>query len=90
LPRRLAFCVTSLDDMRALALDGLGITVLPDYFVRAELANKALVELHGRAERTRRAGREARSAIYLAWRKGAIETSRLRLAREALLAPASH
>jgi DNA-binding transcriptional LysR family regulator len=75
--------VASLDEMLALATSGVAIAVLPDYFVKEAIAG-------GRVERLRLEGksgaRPPRNEIVLAWRRGVVETARLRTVREALRA----
>jgi DNA-binding transcriptional LysR family regulator len=66
--------VASLDEMLALAEQGLGVVVLPDYFARG---SKILKELEISRE-------PAKNALTLAWRKGAVESARLLAARDAL------
>lgn len=77
-PRGRIVCrVESLDEMRALAEAGVGIAVLPDYFVADALRR-------GRLVRALRPKRPARSTIALAWRKSAVPTARVAAVREAL------
>ncbi|MDX2010076.1 MAG: LysR family transcriptional regulator [Myxococcaceae bacterium] len=81
LPTRIPCAVTSLFDLKALALDGLGIAVLPTYFVEAELKAKTLVSLDPPAA----GARGAKNPISLCWRRSALETARFRAVREQLL-----
>jgi len=82
LPTAIGVRVASLDEMLAFVEAGLGIAVLPDYFVADALERGAVVRLD---PATRRRGR-ARNPIYLAWRRSAVETARLVAVRDALLA----
>jgi DNA-binding transcriptional LysR family regulator len=68
--------VASLDELRALAEAGVGIAVLPDYFVADAIDRGKLA-----AVRTKRA---ARNTIALAWRTGAVSPARVAVVRTAL------
>lgn len=73
--------VASLDEMLALAKSGAAITILPDYYIAEALAEGALETLRfARSTRTR----PARNTLVLAWRRGAVETARLRTVRRML------
>lgn len=63
--------------MRALAEAGIGIAVLPDYFVEDAVARGKLAVL--------RAKGAAKNAIVLGWRTTAVATARVRVVGEALL-----
>ena len=80
LPPNIVAKVASLDEMLALATAGVGIAVLPNYFVRSSLAAGAVVGLSG----PRAGGGQARNQILLAWRKAAARTQRF-VATQALL-----
>jgi DNA-binding transcriptional LysR family regulator len=82
LPERIAARVASLDELAALCEAGLGITVLPTYFVAAAVKAGRLVALP--APRTARA---PRNQIYLAWRRGTPPTARFTAVKAALSAP---
>jgi DNA-binding transcriptional LysR family regulator len=75
--------VASLDEMLALAEDGLGIVVLPDYFVEDSAEGGRIVPAPLRLSKGR--SPSAANTIFLAWRKGAIETARFRTVRDVLL-----
>lgn len=77
--------VASLEEMQALAEEGVGIAVLPDYLVAAALTARRLVVLtpDGGARRAR----PARNTLFVGWRGAAITTARLRATLEALQAP---
>jgi DNA-binding transcriptional LysR family regulator len=79
LPARIAARVASLDELLALCEAGLGIAVLPTYFVDPALAAGRLVALAP-------AGRRAppRNQIYLAWRRGTPPSARLAAVKAAL------
>jgi DNA-binding transcriptional LysR family regulator len=85
MPTRIACRIASLDEMLALALEGFGIVVLPDYFVRDGLEHGRLFSLAPTRDRATRG--VARNPIRLVWRAGHVETARIRLVREALLRP---
>jgi DNA-binding transcriptional LysR family regulator len=72
--------VASLDEMLALAEQGVGLTVLPEYFVADALATSTVVEIPI-ARRDRRVYNE----IYLTWRHSAVSTARFDAVRAALL-----
>lgn len=72
--------VANLDEMLALVEEGVGMSVLPDYFVRAALDRRTIVEVGG-AHKT-----PATNDISLAWRSNAVQSARFRAARETLLA----
>jgi DNA-binding transcriptional LysR family regulator len=78
--------VASLDEMLALAAGGVGITVLPDYFIAPALASGEIDVIRPRPQGRRAA--TAKNAILLAQRHGAIVSARIRVLREALLAAA--
>lgn len=63
--------------MLAIAEAGVGIAVLPDYFVEDGLRR-------GRLVRAFRPKRPARNPIVLAWRKGAVPSAGIRAVRDAL------
>jgi DNA-binding transcriptional LysR family regulator len=67
----------SLDEMRALAESGVGIAVLPDYFVEDAIARGRLTPVPGK--------RTARNGIHLAWRTSAVASARVKLVRDALV-----
>lgn len=77
--------VASLEEMQALAEEGVGIAVLPDYLVAAALSAKRLVVLP--PDGGSRRARAARNTLFLGWRGAAITTARLRATLEALQAP---
>ncbi|MEM9493738.1 MAG: substrate-binding domain-containing protein [Myxococcota bacterium] len=83
LPTRISCAIDSLHEMMALAEAGVGIAILPDYLVRASVDAGRLERLRPRSKQTA-ARRSARNTIYLAWRTGAIESARMRVARQAL------
>ncbi len=70
-----------LATLRAMALEGHGVVVLPDYFVEAELAAGRL-----HAVRPPRA-RRVRNVLHLAWRKGSIASPRRNAVYEAIVGP---
>lgn len=84
-PRGHVVChVASLDEMLALAQAGVGIAVLPTYFV--EQAAAAAPEPLQIIRPRRRARATAHNHIYLAWRKNAVTTARFVAAQGALRA----
>jgi DNA-binding transcriptional LysR family regulator len=86
LPQHHACRVANLDEMLALAEAGVGVTVLPNFFVEESLARKATVLLEPVAGSHKRPLRRAMYPIHLAWRKNAIDPARVRTVREFLLA----
>jgi DNA-binding transcriptional LysR family regulator len=71
--------VASLEELLALAEAGLGIAVLPDYQVEKSVAaGRVRVLVPGPR------ARPARNTVFLAGRRGAIDSPRLRAARAAL------
>jgi DNA-binding transcriptional LysR family regulator len=76
--------IASLDEMLALAIAGVGLVVLPDYFAGDALAARQLAALPTPAPRPRAGG--ATNGIELAWRKNAVLTARFAAAKGALLA----
>lgn len=73
--------VASLDELRAFAEAGVGIAVLPDYFVEDPIARGKLAAI--------RTSRRARNALVLAARANAVQPARVRVVRDALLAGAA-
>jgi DNA-binding transcriptional LysR family regulator len=83
LPEGIVCEVASLEQMMDLALAGAVIAVLPDYQVTDAVRAGTLRILEpARGQHTRQ--RPAQSTLFLAWRRGAIESARLRVVREAL------
>jgi DNA-binding transcriptional LysR family regulator len=83
LPSRFACRVASLDEMLALVEAGLGLSVLPNFFVDGPAGERRvqLIEPAGR----RRVGAGS-YPILLAWRRGSDDSARMRAVRDALLA----
>lgn len=81
-PRGDVVCyVGSLDEMLALAEAGVGIAVLPTYFVAtASTAELRIVRPKGHAARAR-----TKNPIYLVWRRNAVPSARYAVAKAALL-----
>lgn len=71
--------VASLEEMLALAVAGIGIAVLPDYFVAQALADRSVESIDPPARSV------AQNPIVLAWRKDAVQTASLRAVKDALL-----
>jgi len=80
LPDGVVCQIRSIEELVALAEEGLGLTVVPAYAAAASLAARRLVELPPPHSR-----RPARDLVHLAWRKRAAEPARLRAVRAALL-----
>lgn len=77
-PRGTVGCrVASLDELRAFAEAGVGIAVLPDYFVDDAIARGKLSTI--------RTGKSAKNALVLAARSNAVLPARVRVVRDALL-----
>jgi len=85
MPSNVLCSVTSLEDMRQLVLQGLGIAVLPDYFTARDVAAGHLVRVCKHVQPGRRK-REAHNPVYLCWRKGMVMTARLRAVHAELTA----
>lgn len=84
LPPRHACRVASLDEILAFTEAGMGLTVLPNFFLEDSLSRGRVVEVQ--PERPRGApARRALHPIYLCWRKSAIEPARLRAVRALFL-----
>jgi DNA-binding transcriptional LysR family regulator len=81
LPADIVCEVASLEEMLALAEAGVGIAVLPDYQLEEPIAAGRVRPL---APPPRSAARPARNTIFLAWRRNAADSARLRAARTAL------
>jgi DNA-binding transcriptional LysR family regulator len=78
--------VASLDEMLGLAIAGVGIAVLPDYFVAdAVRAGEVTAVRSGKTKPSR--ATPAKNEIVLAWRRGAAASARARVVRDALLLP---
>jgi DNA-binding transcriptional LysR family regulator len=84
LPSQVVARVGSLDEMLAMAAAGLGIAVLPNYFVSQSIAAGAVVAL-GVEPRGGRKG--ARNQIYLGWRRGAPPSTRFLVTKTVLTSP---
>ena len=84
MPRHHACRVANLDEMLAFAEAGVGLTVLPSFFVEESVANRATVVLEPELP-NKKTPRRSLYPIYLAWRKSAIDTARLKVVRQWLL-----
>ncbi|MHB8419670.1 MAG: LysR family transcriptional regulator [Myxococcales bacterium] len=84
LPPRHACRVASLDEILALTEAGIGLTVLPNFFIEDSLARGAVALVPPDPPRSGHA-RRALYPIYLCWRRSALETARLRAVRELFL-----
>ncbi|XXT31714.1 LysR substrate-binding domain-containing protein [Sorangium sp. So ce448] len=82
LPPKIACRITSLDEMLALVIAGVGIAILTNYFIAEAIAAKQVVVLGPRPGKGRRG---VRNTIHLAWRKGAAQSARFRAMQAALL-----
>jgi DNA-binding transcriptional LysR family regulator len=84
MPTRVAARVGSLDEMLALATSGLGIAVLPNYFVSTSIAAGQVAPI----EVVLRGGRRGpRNQIYLGWRRGTPASARFVTVKDVLLSP---
>lgn len=84
-PRGDIICyVASLDEMLALVEAGLGIAVLPTYFVGQAAAASATLQVLRPRRRPAAAARTG-NPIYLAWRRNTVTTARFVAAQSALL-----
>jgi LysR family glycine cleavage system transcriptional activator len=77
---RVVCSIANLDEMLHLALQGTGVAVLPNYLVAEPVTRGKLLRLGGRKQ-------VPQNPVRLVWRKAAIETSRFKTVREALLVP---
>lgn len=84
LPAKAVCHVANLDEMLALCAEGVGLTVLPRYFLAESLAAGSVVEVKPAAGLAH--GRHAKNPLKLAWRRGAVETGVFRVARDVLAA----
>ncbi len=82
LPPAHACRVASLDEILALAEAGIGLTVLPNFFIEESVARGSVRVV---APDQRGPARRALYPIYLCWRRTAVETARMRAVRELLL-----
>jgi DNA-binding transcriptional LysR family regulator len=80
-PEDIAACVASLDELAALCEAGLGIAVLPTYFVAAAVKAGRLVTVTPAARRG-----SARNQLYLGWRRGTPASARFATVKAALQA----
>lgn len=76
--------VASLDEMLGLAAAGVGIAVLPDYFVESALSAREVIAVRPRSSSKGRSP-TARNPIVLAWRRGVAGSARVRAVRDVLL-----
>jgi DNA-binding transcriptional LysR family regulator len=84
LPPRHACRVASLDEILALTEAGMGLTVLPNFFIEESVDRGTVAVLT--PERPREGpARRALYPIYLCWRRAAVEVARVRAVRELLL-----
>ncbi len=81
---RIVALVASLDEMLAIAASGNAIAVLPDYFVKQAVRDGVVERL--RFDGSARA-RPAKNGLVLVWRRGIVDTARLRAVRAALTKP---
>lgn len=79
-PPHVACSIANLDEMLFLVEQGAGVAVLPNYLVAALVSRGKLLRLGGRKQ-------VPQNPVRLVWRKSAIETSRFKVVRDALLAP---
>jgi DNA-binding transcriptional LysR family regulator len=68
----------NLDEMLFLVEAGVGVAVLPNYLVSDPVARGKLLRWGPRKA-------PPQNPVYLAWRRTAVETARLRTVRDALL-----
>ena len=70
--------MASLEELLALAEEGVGVAVLPDYHVAPSVAARRVRVL------TPEGARPARNTLFLAWRAAAVQTARFVAVRDAL------
>jgi DNA-binding transcriptional LysR family regulator len=80
LPQNIACEVASLEELLALAEQGVGIAVLPDYHVESSVRARRVFVLGLEG------GPAARNSIFLGWRGAAVKTPRFDAVRAALCA----
>ena len=88
LPAKYAGLISNLDEMLALTEAGVGLCVMPTFFVDDALARRSIVLV----EPTPPSDKPLRRAlfpIHLAWRRTTTETARLRTVRDLLLSEPS-
>ena len=88
LPTRYAGRISNLDEMLALTEAGVGLCVLPSFFLDDALARQSVVLVEP-ARPSDKPVRRALFPIHLAWRRSTTETARVRTVRELLLAEPS-
>jgi DNA-binding transcriptional LysR family regulator len=79
-PPRVVCSIANLDEMLYLVEQGAGVAVLPNYLVAELVSRGKLLRVGARKQ-------VPQNPVRLAWRKSAIETSRFKTVRDALLAP---
>ena len=79
-PPRVVCSIANLDEMLYLVEQGAGVAVLPNYLVAELVTRGKLLRLGARKQ-------VPQNPVRLVWRKAAIETSRFKMVREALLVP---
>jgi DNA-binding transcriptional LysR family regulator len=84
LPARIVAEVPSLDELLALAVAGVCLTVLPSYLTAELVRSGRLERLEPALPAARRKKRSVSNEIYLGWRRGAIASARLNALRAAL------
>jgi DNA-binding transcriptional LysR family regulator len=83
MPAQVVARVGSLDEMLALAIGGLGIAVLPNYFVKSSVDERRVVPIDVALRNGRRG---PRNQIFLGWRRGTPSSTRFLVTKEVLLA----
>lgn len=87
MPERVVAAVAGLEPLQALAEQGVGAVVLPDYLVGpAVKAGRLVVLVPSSSSSSSRRARAATNTLFLAWRRGAPLTARAEAVRSVLLA----
>jgi DNA-binding transcriptional LysR family regulator len=81
-PKSVVAAVGSLEQLQSLAEAGLGAAVLPRYLVEGAVAAGRLIQVT--PVNPARAPRRATNTLFLAWRRGAPLTARVRAVRDSL------
>jgi DNA-binding transcriptional LysR family regulator len=85
LPTNIACRIANIDEILYFVEQGMGVAVLPNYIVADSVAEGRLRQLDAPGGRAGRFG-APRNALNLVWRKGRVDSARVKVVRSALLA----